>query len=206
VLGIVGGAVGLVVAVVVGFAVIGSQAEDSFPEAEYELRLSETLLDGKYELAQDLSDSEGRKLEDEMERAWDARDTQAAVGQYSLGGDETRGTLVVSGMYGRFKNTASARDAMMEGAAESEGAEVAVKPRDFEPSGAGVTVTCQVLTQSQLGTDVTVPICGWVDGNTGASIAEVTQEIALQKPDEVDLDAFAERILQVRSELRKPIG
>ncbi|MGW0824592.1 hypothetical protein [Streptomyces sp. NPDC002845] len=206
VLGIVGGVVGVLVLGGVGLAVIGWQVEDSFPEAEYELRLNETLLDGTYELAQDMSESEGAPIEEQADGAWDARDVRAVVGLYSLGGDETKGQLVVSGMHGRFKNTEIARDKMMEGAGEADGAKVAVEPKDFKPSGSDVTLTCQVLTQNQLGTEVTVPMCGWVDGNTGASIGEVTPEIALKDPSEIDLEAFAETTVKVRSELRQPIS
>jgi hypothetical protein len=206
VLGLVGGVVALVVVIVVGLAVIGSKTDAGFPEAEYKLTLPKTLLDKRYELAQDLSDSEGSKVEGEADGAWDARDVTAVVGQYSLGGDATKGNVVISGMYGRFKNTGTARDKMMEGAAGSDGAEVAVPPKDFKPSGSDTTITCQVLTKDQLGTKMTIPMCGWVDGNTGASVAEITAATMTKDPSDVDLEAAAETTLKVRSEIRKPIG
>lgn len=208
VLGIVGGVVALVVAVVVGLALVGEKVTGgSFPKAEYTLALPQTLVDGRYELAKDLSDTEGQKVEKEAEGAWDAKDMRAVVGQYSLGGDQTKGTLVVSGMYGRFNHTELTRKNMMRGAAEGAGAKVAVPAQDFHPEGAqGITVSCEVLTQTQLGTRVTVPVCGWADGNTGASVAEVTTAGMSQDPSEVDLDKAAATTAQIRKEMRKPIG
>ncbi|MFJ6660929.1 hypothetical protein ACIQNG_31960 [Streptomyces sp. NPDC091377] len=204
ILGIVGGVVALGVIVVGGLALLGNEIEDSFPEAEYRLAVPETLLEERYQLADDLSDTEGQAIEDEAEGAWDAKDTTAVVATYSLGGDEAKGTLVVSGMYGRFQNTDTARGNMMEGAGEAEGTTVAVPPKDFDLEG--TTVTCEVLTQDQLGSKITIPTCGWVDGNTGASVAEVTPETIAMDPQEVDLEAAAKVALQVREEMREPIG
>ncbi|MDX3456737.1 hypothetical protein PV396_33115 [Streptomyces sp. ME02-8801-2C] len=206
ILGIVGGAVVLTVAAVAGLYWFSVKSDTGFPEAEYKLTLPQKVLDEKYELAGDLSRSEGQAIENEADGAWDARDTKAVVGQYSLGGDQAKGTLVISGMYGRFKNTALARDNMMKGAAGGEGAKIAVKPQDFKPAGSDVTVTCEVLIQTELGTEITMPVCGWVDGNTGASIAEITADSVTKKPDQVDLAAAAETAAKIRGEIRKPIG
>lgn len=78
-------------AVLVGLAVLGSKAESGFPDADFALTLPRTLLDGRYELTQDLSDTQGQKIEKEMDGAWDAKVTDAKVGQYSLSGDEAQG-------------------------------------------------------------------------------------------------------------------
>ncbi|WP_309506062.1 hypothetical protein [Streptomyces pyxinicus] len=199
VLGIVGGVVVLVVAVIVAIALL---ATSGFPEAKNKLTLPRTLLGGQYELGQDLSGSEGKKIQDEADGAWDAKDTHGVVGSYTPGGDQTKGTLVVSGMYGRFKNADAARRNMMKGAAEGEGAKVAVPAKDFHLD---VTITCEVLTQEQLGTKVTVPMCAWADGNTGATIAEVTTAGVSQDPSAVDLEAFARKTLKIRAETVKPI-
>ncbi|MDT0434681.1 MULTISPECIES: hypothetical protein [Streptomyces] len=207
ILGIVGGAVALVVVGVVLLAVIGSKVADkALPEAKFTLDLPRTLVDDSYELSEDLSRSEGKSIVDEADGAWDAKVDGAAVGRYSLGGDETKGTLVVSGMYGRFMNTDLARRNMMKGAAQGAGAKVAVPPKDFHPGGAdGVTVTCEVLTQVQAGTELTLPVCGWTDENTGASIAEVTAESVVKDPADIDLEKAAATTLKVRSEIRKAI-
>ncbi|WP_371584118.1 hypothetical protein [Streptomyces sp. NBC_01314] len=206
ILGIVGGVVALVVVGAVGLWVIGTQSTSGFPEAEYKLTLPETVLDGEYELAQDLSDTSGQQVAEEAEGAWDARDVKAAVGQYTPAGEGAQGALIVSGMYGRFKNTDAARDTMLKGAAEVDTITVAVPPKDFTPDGSDLTVSCQVVTQKQTGTEVTYPMCAWADGNTGASVAELGVKSVGQDPSKVDMEAFAERTVQVRSEIRQRIS
>lgn len=204
ILGIVGGAVVLIVGGLVALGAIGYKAATTFPDAKNKLTLPQTLLDGKYELAKDLSDTEGKKIGDEADGAWDAKDTHGVVGSYSLGGDDTKGTLVVSGMYGRFKNTDEARRNMMKGASEGSGAKIAVPAKDFDLGG--ITISCEVLTQEQLGSKMTLPMCAWADDNTGASIALVDTPHLTEDPAQVDLAALARQTLQVRSEAVKPIG
>ncbi|MEU6659563.1 hypothetical protein [Streptomyces sp. NPDC046821] len=206
VLGIIGGVAGVIVVGIVVLAMIGLSVDAGFPKAEYKLTIPQTLLGGKYTLTDDMSATKGKAIESEANGSWDARDTKAAVGQYTATDKEKGGGVVISGMYGRFKNTDLARKNMMSGAAKSDGAEVAVAPRDFKPAGSDVTITCQVLTKQQLGRKMSIPMCAWADGNTGASVAEITEEIALQNPSDVDLDAQAATAVKIRSEIRKPIG
>ncbi|WRY95760.1 hypothetical protein OG889_14055 [Streptomyces sp. NBC_00481] len=206
VLGIVGGVVALLVVGTVGLWVVGTRGTSGFPEAEYRLALPETVLDGEYKLAQDLSDTAGQQVEDEAEGAWDARDVTAAVAQYTPSADGAEGALIVSGMYGRFKNTDAARDNMLKGAAEAGTITVVVPPEDYTPDGSGLTISCQVVTQEQAGSEITYPMCAWADGNTGASVAELSTASVGQDPSEVDVEAFAERTLQVRSEIRQRIS
>ncbi|MFI2201680.1 hypothetical protein ACH47Z_13070 [Streptomyces sp. NPDC020192] len=202
ILGIVGGVVTLVV---VGLVLLGAVVSSGFPAAKNKLTLPKTLLDGKYQLARDLSDTEGKKIEDEADGAWDAKDVHAVVASYGAGGDTTQGALVVSGMYGRFKNTDEARGNMLKGASEADGVTVAVAPKDFPESGSP-TVTCEVLTQKKLGETVTYPVCAWSDGNTGAGVASINAKTAKQDPSDVDLAMYAKLTLQVRSEMIKPIS
>ncbi|MFF4631546.1 hypothetical protein [Streptomyces griseorubiginosus] len=208
VVGGVGGVVGLVVLIVVGYALLQSAAKNAgYPAAKYTLSLPRTLLIGRYELAQDYSDSEGQKIMDAAKGYSQAKVDGVAVGQYSLAGNTTEGSLVVSGMYGRFKDPEATRNNMMKGAGEGEGAKVALAPQDFHPDGSGgVTVTCEVLTKTKGGTDMTVPVCAWTDANTGASVGELRASTMTQDPADVDLDKLAATTLQVRSEMRKPIG
>ncbi|MFE2418257.1 hypothetical protein [Streptomyces hokutonensis] len=202
VLGIVGGALG--VAVVIFMAVVltvGSQSATGFPEANFVLTLPKTLVDGRFELADDLSGTEGQKIEQEADGAWDAEDTVGVVGTYALNGDATKGTLVLSGMYGRFKNEDEARAGMLKGAGEATGVTVAVPRKDFAEGG--VTVSCEVLSQKKLGATVTYPTCAWADGNTAAAVAWTTAATLTQDPSDVDLALSAKMTLQVRSETRK---
>ena len=205
IVGIVGGVVGLIVIGGVVLALIGNAVGSGFPEAKNKLTLPKTLIDGRFELAQDLSDSEGQKIEDEADGAWDAKDIHAVVGQYSQGGDQTQGALVISGMYGRLKNTDRARRDMLKGATDADGVTLAAGPKDFTQSGEP-TVSCEVLTQEKLGTTLTYPACAWADGNTGAIVAVMTAKTLHQDASEVDLGSYARLTRQVRAESVKPLG
>ncbi|MEU1705025.1 hypothetical protein ABZ478_06415 [Streptomyces sp. NPDC005706] len=200
-LGIVGGVIGLVVLGSIG---VGAVLQSGFPAAENELALPHKLMDEKYELAEDLSDTEGQKVEDEADGAWDAKDIHAVVGRYSPGGDDTKGMLLVSGMYGRFKNEADVRSGMLKGAGEAEGVTVAQPARDVTPAGADVTVSCEVLTQKQALVTITYPVCTWADGNTAAVVGEV--DLQRKGSADIDLDTAARNALKIRSEMIKPIG
>jgi hypothetical protein len=204
VLGIVGGAVGVVVAIVVALALIGSSAASGFPEAKFTLTVPKTLLDGRFELAEDLSDSQGRKIVEEADGSWDAKITGAVVGRYGLNGDATKGVLVTSGMYGRFKQTDEARRNMLKGAGEADGVTVSVGPKDFPKDGSPM-VSCEVLTQEQSGTTLVYPACAWADDNTAAMVAVMGAATTEQNPSAVPLAFYANVTLQVRSESVKPI-
>jgi hypothetical protein len=202
VLGIIGGVLVAGVAIFMAFVVtIGSRTTTGFPEADFTLTLPKTLIDGRFELADDLSDTEGQKIEQEADGAWDAKDTVGVVGTYALNGDATKGTLALSGMYGRFKNTDEAREGMLKGAGEADGVTVAVPRKDFTEGG--VTVSCEVLSQQKLSVTVTYPTCAWADGNTAAAVAWTTAATVGQDPSDVDLALSARMTLQVRSESRK---
>lgn len=208
--------IGIVAASVVGLGVIGFAVKllgdagqvvsgSGFPEAQYRLTVPQTVLDGTYTLAQDLSQTEGKKA---LSGAYDPkiRDPKPAVGQYTSTTGAGTSALVLSGMYGQFKDPASARRKMMEGAAEAEGATVAVAAADVTPLGSDITLTCQVLTSSQGGVTSTLPMCAWADENTGASVAVVTPETVRQSPGSVDLQKVGATTLKVRAEARKPLG
>ncbi|MFF9024961.1 hypothetical protein [Streptomyces eurythermus] len=201
VLGIVGGVVTVVVA---GLVVLGMLAGSGFPAAENKLVLPHSLLDGEYTLAEDLSGTEGKKVEDEADGAWDVRDVHATVGRYSPPGDASRSMLLVSGMYGRFKNTPAIRRGLLKGAAEADGVTVQRPARDVTPSGAATRVSCQVLTQESGSTTLTYGVCAWADGNTAAAVGKV--DLSVRDPGDVDLEEAARTALRVRSELLRPAG
>jgi hypothetical protein len=201
VLGIVGGVVTVVVA---GLVVLGMLAGSGFPAAENKLVLPHSLLDGAYTLAEDLSGTEGKKVEDEADGAWDVRDVHATVGRYSPPGDASRSMLLVSGMYGRFKNTPAIRRGLLKGAAEADGVTVERPARDVTPPGAATPVSCQVLTQESGSTTLTYGVCAWADGNTAAAVGKV--DLSVHDPDDVDLEEAARTALRVRSELLRPAG
>ncbi len=173
----------------------------SFPEATHRLVVPQSLLAGRYTLASDLSDTQGKEIEDTPD--FTVKDARAAVGQYS---GKDGATLVLSGMYGRIKNGGATRASILRGAATEKGSTLAVRPRDFTPAGYGVTVSCQVTTSKDgLGT-TTLPMCAWGDDNTAAAVALVTPGTVAADPGDIDLAELAETTVRVRAEIRKPIG
>ncbi|MFI6090596.1 hypothetical protein [Streptomyces sp. NPDC051218] len=204
VLAVVGAGVGALVLVIAGFAMVGDGA--GFPEAKYRLRVPDQLAGGTFTLSTDQSDTAGRRVVEQNRNRSNVRNPTAVVGGYMGQGEQDGSRLVVSGMYGQFKNPAAARSDMMEGAAEAEGATVAVPARDITPSGSDTTLRCQVLTSERDGTRSNVPMCAWGDANTGAAVGLVTDENVNQDPQDVDLAQVARTTLQVRKEMRVPIG
>ncbi|WP_317936537.1 hypothetical protein [Streptomyces cellostaticus] len=206
VLGIVGGVLLLLVGGLVALGVIGMKIEAGFPEAKNKLTLPKTLLDQKYDLADDLSDSEGRKIKNEVDGSWDAKVTDSVVGRYSPGGDDTKGTLVVSGLYGRFQNTTKGRNNMLKGVGEADGVTVAEPRRDLTPSGTDTTISCEVVVQKRSSATLTYPVCAWADGNTAAVVVQVDTSALTASSADVDLEAAARDTAKVRAEMLKPIG
>jgi hypothetical protein len=176
-----------------------------FPAAEYGLTAPKTLLDGTYALADDQSAQRQEQLESSPVDESVIRDPQATVAQYTSVSEG--GVLVISGMHGRIKDPAAAREKILDGAATAEGATLAVPAKDFVPAGSDVTITCQVVTMTQDGGGTAqLPICAWADDNTNASVSVVTAAGATQSPKETDLAAAAEATAKVREEIRKPLS
>ncbi|MBE4739799.1 hypothetical protein [Streptomyces caniscabiei] len=203
VLGAVGGVMALLIVawLVVMVAKVG--ADGDFPEARYRLTLSKALLGGEYQLEQDFSGSPQDSFVQHAESALGGRDVRAAVASYRP--VDRGGRLNVSGVYGRFKDTADARNTMLKDAADLEGMSVARAPEDFRPSGSDVTITCQVVAKEDLNMRVVKPLCAW-NGNTGALIGEIDPAVPSKNARDVDLASLAERTLRMRAELRRPIS
>ncbi|WP_406396675.1 hypothetical protein OG806_15260 [Streptomyces sp. NBC_00882] len=203
VIGIAGGVFVVVLAILLTLVTIGAKAESGFPEAEFALVLPRMLLDGRYELTKDLSDILGRRLEKDSTGIWDAKVTHGVVGRYSLGGDPTKGALLITGFYGRFKNADKTRANALKRDGEADGVTVAVPPRDVTPTGSAVKISCEVLIRKRPTLTITYPVCAWADGNTSALVAEMTFGAANA---DLDLKSAARTTLQVRSETVKAIS
>ncbi|WP_371616491.1 hypothetical protein [Streptomyces sp. NBC_00454] len=204
--------IGIIAASLVGLFVLtrvvaaGSVATGAgFPEAKYRLTLPQSMLAGEFKLDQDLSQTKGKEA---LKGSYDSkvRNPKPAVGQYTSDSASGQSALVVSGMYGQFKDPEEVRHNMLAGAAGGEGATLAVPAKDITPVGSDITMACQVLTMTQDGSKLTLPVCAWADENTGASVGVITPETLRQSPGSVDLDKVAATTLKVREETRKPIG
>ncbi|MEW2067736.1 hypothetical protein [Streptomyces sp. NPDC007346] len=202
IVGIVAGAVVLAGGIAFGVSqVVGKATDSAFPEAKYKIVLEQKLLDGEFTLAQDLSSTEGKKIEETYDPT--VRDAKAVVGQYS---SAKGGALVVSGMYGRFSSPEVMTGKMMDGGANGDGATVVVPPKKFTPAGYDITMECQVLQSAQGGVKANVPMCAWGDDNTGVSVGIIRPETALKDATSIDLEAAALETAKIREEIRRPIG
>lgn len=202
VVGIVLGSLVLVLAAGFGaFALLGRSATTSFPEATHELVVGETVLKGEFTLTQDLSDTEGKEIEEAPDPT--VRDGEAALAQY---GSEENGMLVLSGLHGRLSDPSLMRTKILEGVTAAEGTTVAVPPEEFSPEGYDITVECQVVKIEEIGLTVNKPVCAWADGNTAAMVSVLRTADLDKDAQSVDLDKAAEETAQVRSELRRPIS
>ncbi|MGW4030587.1 hypothetical protein ACWEFL_14900 [Streptomyces sp. NPDC004838] len=177
----------------------------TFPEAEYRLTLPPKLLDGAYELSDDMSQQTQERLAEASQAV--VRAPRAATGQYdSVNGTEA-GFVIVSGLYGRIADPDRALDEILEGAGEAKGTEIAVPAKDYTPKGSEVRVRCQVMVSSQSdGRKATIPFCAWADENTNASVSMATPESLSMTPEAVDLKKVAEATVKIRQELRRPIA
>ncbi|MFD7625580.1 hypothetical protein ACFV7Q_05950 [Streptomyces sp. NPDC059851] len=204
VIGIIAASVAAISVIKVATDISARTSGAGFPKAEYRLTVPKTLVGGRFELVQDLSQSKGKEGLQGTHSS-KVRNPQPAVGQYTSGSPASPSVLALSGMYGQFKDPAQARRKMLAGAADAEGATLAVPARDVTPVGSGITLSCQVLTYEDGGATSTLPMCAWADENTSAAVGLATPETAQQAPGSVELDKIAEITLKVRAEARQPI-
>ncbi|MBT2364961.1 hypothetical protein J7E88_06395 [Streptomyces sp. ISL-10] len=214
ILGIVFGSI----AALLGLSYLGNRGSDAadeaareaanpFPAAEYRLTVPRTLLDGEYELIKDSSAEANADAERSGYGAGpDARNIKGILGSYN--GTSTTGNsgLVITGMYGQFRNPAQPRDSLLDGMRKGDGMSEPEPAKTITPPGSDVDFQCTVMLSKDEDGTSTVPVCAWGDENTAAYVAFLTPASAAQDPDTVDLDAIAQQTLKVREEVRKPIN
>ncbi|GAA2513834.1 hypothetical protein [Streptomyces gobitricini] len=207
VVGLVAGGLVLLGCLGLGVKMVVDAAGDDtpFPAATHKLTVPKTLLDGEYTLAQDMSGTEGKKV---LEESYDprVRSDGAAVAQYTAEKDGEIKALVVSGFYGQIKNPDVQRRSVLRGAGTGQNARIEIPAKDVTPAGSDVKVECEVLTNTEAGNEVTFPMCAWGDGNTVAGVGVVDASSAGRKPEDIDLNAAAELTLEVRDDIREPLG
>ncbi|WP_030850322.1 hypothetical protein [Streptomyces griseus] len=172
-----------------------------YPKAEYRLVVQKQLLDGEFTLGDDLSETEGKEIEETPDVS--IRDAEAVVAHYTSG---EGGALILSGMYGRLASPDLMRGTIMEGAADAEDGKLVVPPKEFKPQGYGIVIECQVVQSKKAGVVANVPMCAWADDNTAAMIALIRAGDVTKDAKSLDLAAAAEETAKVREEARKPLG
>ncbi len=196
---VIGGALLLIVAILAAVVLSGKVFDTSFPRAEATLTVPHTVLDGRYELRRNDSATTGRAMARTWRLSLDAEAVHGVVASYRLK-DADYDDVVVTGMYGRFRNTASLRARLLaERGSTSSTVKVVAPPRDLTPASSPVRVSCEYLSRSWTGGQaLTYPACAWADGNTVARVAYMTTSY-------VDLKDAAEQTLRVRSDMLRPI-
>lgn len=179
---------------------VGEGAEDAEPSS-YELTLPKTLENGRFELAKDMSD------EAEGDNPDMGPGDEALLGSYaSRSGSQN--LLFSGGNSDKITGVTESETGgdVLDGMERSEGASVAVPREEFTPDGAEEPLSCEVLVKSQAGQKLTIKVCAWSDIGSSAVIADNSPASWKDDPDEVDLEAWAERVNTMRDELREPSG
>jgi len=198
-----GKVIAIVAACAVAFGVLGfvvkvmNRVTETSTMPEYRVSFPKTLENGEYELAQDLSDrarSENPDL---------GSDDSSYMGMYKAasGSRQLLYTALNSTATGGDSATES-DDKLLDGMRENASVDGAVPRREITPSGADEPLTCEVMTKSESGQELTLVTCAWSNRGSAASVSDNSYDTLTTDPDEVDLDAFAERVDTIRDEVR----
>ncbi|MEC4017344.1 hypothetical protein [Streptomyces sp. H27-D2] len=181
----------------------GGDSSGSQASPEYTLTVPKTLQSGKYTLVKDLTaalDSPSVPSDGS-----NAHGMEPAGGQYSAQAGDGVESLVFSGQYGSIDDPGTARDSLIRGFSEGDGAEITVPEREITPTGSDEALTCGVGVKRQTGQDLTLPFCVWADSGTVAMVVENGLFSSDTSPESVDLKAFANKSGLVRDEVRVPV-
>lgn len=184
-----------------------SSGSEPFPSAGYRLTVPKTLLSGQYKLVKDESaEADKEAANGGYGTGPDSRNVKATIGSYTGTDTDAPGGLVITGMYGQFREPEEARTDLLRGIRETEGMSEPGPPKMITPAGSELTLECTVLLSEDAGVTSTIPLCAWADENTVGSVMLYSSDSASQDPDSVDLDATALTTLKVRDEARQPIA
>ncbi|MFK0297125.1 hypothetical protein ACIQU6_42575 [Streptomyces sp. NPDC090442] len=198
---VVGAVAGVVVLGGIAAAVVlsGGGGGGGASGPKYRVTVPQTLADGSYTLAKDISAQASSSV---------PHDGANEHGISSVGGQYTSGTksLVMVGMYGTIDNPRTTVEHAIGGMKSDSRTHVAVAEREFTPSGGGAPLTCGVDVREELGQQVTLGFCVWVDASTSGNVAQTDASDLAKDPQAVDLQAFADTVGKIRNEVRKPLS
>ncbi|MEV7870216.1 hypothetical protein AB0P17_29915 [Streptomyces sp. NPDC088124] len=210
ILGIVGASVvGLLVLSYLGNrgSASSGRSSDAFPAATYRLTVPKALLSDGYTLVEDGTAETNDQLEQEgYGDGPDSRYTKGILGSYTGTATDAQSGLVLAGTYGQFKNPSKERESLLSGMREADGMSEPSPPEIITPEGSDIDLHCTVMLSDDEGTTSTVPVCAWGDENTAAYVAFFGSEDATRDPESVDLDATAQKVHEIRDEVRQRIG
>lgn len=171
----------------------GTDAQDGYP-------LPETLVDGRYYRSRDISDSVQQQF------GPDGADVTGTGGEYNPTAsnfDAPSDTLTYWGISGPIGDPALFRGTLFANP-KVLGGQGAVGPEDLTPAGTHFTVSCEVVRETENGTDTSLPVCVWDDTNGAIVVSHVTPAIARQNPASVNLQSVADLTGKVVEEVQGP--
>lgn len=174
----------------------GSSGDPSYaPRPGYEVTLPKTLENGKFELAKDMSEQASSTL---------GSDEEGVMGAY--GSTDGTEALLFSGVNSDRAGSSESETggSILNGMEKNGDVSVAVPRRQITPAGAEDALSCEVLTKSQAGKELTVKACAWTDDGSSAAVLDDSPGSWTEPPAKVDLDAFAARVDTMRDEVRRP--
>jgi len=165
------------------------------PTPAYTLTPPRTVEDGGPTLSGDLSDT--------FQRVTGPGPT-AVAGRHDDGsGDEE---LPYLGHHGDTGGSEAPEERPLDDTEGASSLSVAVPRRDVTPADSGEPLTCEVLIRSEDGEEHTIPLCARSDAGAMGSVADNSLDAFAHAPEDVDLDAFAERVSGIRDEVCGPVG
>ncbi|MGH3310859.1 MAG: hypothetical protein ACRDP3_09760 [Streptomyces sp.] len=174
------------------------------PDRTYTVSLPPLLEDGKLTLTRDFSDEPGLALRGESEEST-GRGLVPVAGHYEgtskaagAENDKASDQLTVRGYNGstvRPESTVHDLLGTLEGDEASGG-----ERRRITPSGTDEPLTCEIMLKDKGEDVVEAPVCAW--RNNGSFVAVVDRGPSVRGSYGSDLDAFAERVDALRTELR----
>ncbi|MEU9124626.1 hypothetical protein AB0C96_33065 [Streptomyces sp. NPDC048506] len=174
----------------------GSGKSSSGPK--YKITVPQSLVDGKYSLAKDISQQADAQVPHD---GVNAHGVHAAAGQYT-GGTKS---LVMMGLNGTIDDPEEGVTRMIHGMTNSPDVEVAVPEKKFTPGSGGDPLTCGVDVKTTAGQKVTLSFCVWGTSSTTVSVAETDAADLGKDPQSVDLQAVADETGKIRAEVQVPL-
>lgn len=192
----------IVAACVVGLGVIAfafsvlNRVTERASQPKYTLSFPKTLENGKFRLTRDLS--ELSKKVPNLEAG-----DKSYMGMYTAtSGDEQilYNALNSTSLKGGSKNGSHHR--LLNGMRQNPNVDAALPRREITPSNGQEPVTCEVLTKSSNTEKLTLVTCAWGNNGSAAAVSDNSPNTLATPPEDVDLDAFAERVNTIRDEVR----
>jgi len=161
--------------------------------------MPESLAHGRYRRDHDAADPD-ETLAELM--AGQVEHPTAAFGAYDPVNESSQAlVLTVTGVYGTVLSPVTARDELIRilDRRDNDPRPLA-GPRTITPPGSQEPLQCRVTTQRRpdVDFDMVAAACAWADAS---SVVMVSEAVRSNRPEDVDLDAFASEVNAIRNDV-----